>query len=163
MMRSQSSSRLRFTTFDELRSFIDQLQSSRTSTTGKWSLGQIAYHLAGAVEMTCACAPARQGRWRRWLMWPFRTAVLRFGPPRGVSIPAEIQAQIDPPVESDASQQLARLRRSLELFERAQGPPPAHPKIGPLTRREWGRFHLRHAELHLRYVVVHHDGEGQHQ
>jgi len=29
----------------------------------------------------------------------------------------------------------------------------SHPLFGKLSREEWNRFHLRHAELHMSFLV----------
>ena len=39
-------------------------------------------------------------------------------------------------------------------FESRTGPLPVHPALGPLTRDEWVRFHLRHCELHLGHLAI---------
>lgn len=143
---------MRLRNFDQLRSYLDRIEREPVTTTGQWTIGQILYHLAAAVELSSAPPAHRPGRMSRLLRWPMRMLVLRRGLPRGVSIPAVARRQLDPPADADPSTQLARVRTAIDQLERATGDLAAHPYLGPMTCDEWCRFHLRHCEHHLRYV-----------
>jgi hypothetical protein len=145
---------LRFTSIADLREHLARLDGATVETTGGWDAGQIYYHLSASFEATFAPSRARASRWRRLRKLPLRMYVLRSGLPKGVAIPAAVREKVNPPPDADAAVQFARLLRAIDAFEAAEGDLPAHPVLGPLTRREWRRFHLRHCELHLGHITI---------
>ena len=144
---------MRLRNLDELRAHLDVLERSEITTSGTWTAGQIYYHLAAAFEITCA-ATGGPGGGSRLRKLPLRLWALNVGLPRGVPIPTPVRDRVAPPPEAEPTEQLVRLRRAIDAFESHAGPLPAHPALGPMSRREWTRFHLRHCELHLRHVVA---------
>ena len=65
-----------------------------------------------------------------------------------------VRERVEPPADADAVEQLARLRRAVDALDAYDGPLPEHPLLGPFTRDDWRKFHLRHCELHLGHLVV---------
>jgi hypothetical protein len=147
-------SSLRFADLDDLREHLAALDGAALMTTGAWTAGQILYHLAAAFEVTCERPDATRPRPGRLATLPQRALALRVGLPRGVPIPADVRAAVEPPPEADEAEQLARLRRAIDRFEARRGGFPAHRMLGPLTRDEWRQFHLRHCELHLGHIAT---------
>ena len=47
---------------------------------------------------------------------------------------------------------LARLRRAMERLK-AEAPSKPQAIFGPMTHEEWVALHLRHAEMHLGFLV----------
>ena len=139
---------VRFTSFDEVCVFLDRLDASVVSP-GAWSQGQAFYHLAASIEGTTDGDDGPFDRVARLASTPQRLFVMKKGLPRGVSIPEEVRSRVDPPADVDRAEQLERLRRAMEGFDAGTGTPMPHPALGPLTRDEWRRFHLRHCEHHL--------------
>ena len=143
---------MRLKDFDQLRSYLDRLEREPATTTGQWTIGQMLYHLAAAVELSCTPPSHRPRGVSRLLRSPMRMVVLRRGLPRGVSIPAVVRRQLDPPTDADPSAQLARLRAAIDELEHTTSELAAHPYLGPMTHDEWCRFHLRHCEHHFSHV-----------
>jgi hypothetical protein len=145
---------VRLTSLSGLRSYLARLGEASVTTCGAWTAGQIYCHLAAGFEVTCE-PPADRAPWHmRFSKLPQRFYVLNFGFPRGVPIPAELRERLDPPPDVDRGEQLARLQRAVEAFDAKTADFPAHPVLGPFSRRQWCRLHLRHCELHLAQISV---------
>jgi hypothetical protein len=94
-------------------------------------------------RITSRSAHGRSGRsaiiWRR-----------RYVSPDGLEAP--IPALVPPP-DRDARTEADALRAEIHRFLEADGPLPAHPRLGPMTREEWTRFHCMHCAHHLGFAV----------
>jgi hypothetical protein len=134
---------------------------------GKWSSSEILDHLnltyTGTIrDLECSLAsdgarssPDRQAkRWqRRVVMW------LGYFPKlRKVPVPEHVLPR-GTPVERVTSEIFNNIARMDELITRCEarfgfGKSVAnHPIVGPLTAREWRRFHLVHGRHHTRQIV----------
>ena len=69
----------------------------------------------------------------------------------GFQLPEAMAARLVPDPQITSEQGLADLRAAVE---RLGNEPKRVPNVvlGRLTREEWDRFHLRHAEMHLSFV-----------
>jgi hypothetical protein len=153
-VNDRPTSGIRLTSLSDLRSHLTRLGEASVTTAGAWTAGQIYYHLAAAFEVTCE-PPAARVPWRmRLSKLPQRFYVLNFGFPRGVPIPAELRDQLNPPADVDEDEQLQRLQRAVAAFDAKTADFPAHPVLGPFSRRQWRRLHLRHCELHLAQISI---------
>ena len=69
----------------------------------------------------------------------------------GINMPKKAQ-KVTIPGETSTEEGLAALRiavkRQRDVQKRA-----LNGALGPLTLKEWEQFHLRHAELHLSFIV----------
>jgi hypothetical protein len=153
-VRTSKRPTLRFASFAELHAFLSRLAGASIATSGDWAAGQIYYHLAASFEATCEPGVGPGARSGRLSKLPQRLFVLLFGFPRGVPIPAPLRDRLSPPDGLDEAEQLARLQKALDAFDASTHTPPPHPVLGPLTRREWRRLHLRHCEHHLRHLTI---------
>ena len=120
-------------------------------TIGNWSMGQIYHHLSVTLHATIDGYGFR-------VFWPkrllarifFKNRFLTQGFQPGVTIPGKMKRlePTDMPVE-DALTQLAT------AIERYQANPKraAHPLFGQFTSEESDQFQLRHAELHMSFIV----------
>lgn len=61
-------------------------------------------------------------------------------------------ARLVPGPDLDASAETESLRREIARFTAHDGPLPAHPRLGPMTREEWIRFHFMHRAHHLGFL-----------
>lgn len=145
---------IRFRSFRDLRTHLAMLGGSSLTTTGSWNPGQVYFHLAASIEASCELPRARRSTWARFRKLPMRWYALRIGLPRGAGIPASVQDRVRPPAEVDESEQRERLASALQSFDANAPAAATHPILGPLTRDEWRRFHLRHCELHLSHIVI---------
>jgi hypothetical protein len=117
--------------------------------SGNWTLGQALAHLATWVNMPFDGYPEMDPP--AWWMRLFRPLITMWlvhkGFPAGVRI-AGVPAGTFGTEACDVDEGLTRLRTA---FDRLATKEPMHasPVFGPMTRDEWIKFHLRHAELHL--------------
>ena len=63
-----------------------------------------------------------------------------------------------PDAEASVEDALARLVKGIDRPD-TENPEAAHPVFGKLAREEWLQLHLRHAELHMSFVVPTEPGE----
>ena len=120
-------------------------------TIGNWSVSQIYHHLSVSLH-------ASIDGFGFMAFWPkrllarifFKNRFLTQGFQPGVTIPGKMKRlePTDMPVE-DALTQLAT------AIERYQANPKRapHPLFGQLTSEECDQFQLRHAELHMSFIV----------
>jgi hypothetical protein len=112
----------------------------------------IAGHLARAIEFSTT-RDTFPVPWYFKVIGPWvKKRALEKGLISGFKLPAVIRPRLIPEEQTDCGEAIAHLRRS---FERLTSNPPrgGHPVFGPLTVSEWNKFHLRHAELHLGFLV----------
>src|SRR5262249_119320 len=118
---------------------------------GNWTLGQTLGHLAAWVEYGYTGAPLKPPFFIRWIL-RLRKRQFLYGPMRaGMKIPrVEGGTLATDPVPLDEG--LGRYRRGLERLK--AGPPTApSPVFGMLTQDEAIALNLRHAELHLGFLI----------
>ncbi len=144
---------LEFHALDEALADVDRLLRDGYTRQGDWNLAQICAHLTDAFNRSI-------DGFNYAIPWAVRRI---FGPivlrkvlrirqlPPGFQLPQE---QV-PPAGPDAHECAAKLRRSIERFERHDGPMAAHPFFGPISHDTWRRLHLIHAAHHLGFLVPH--------
>jgi len=140
-----------YDTFDDLLADAERLGSCEVKTLGNWSLGQIQKHLATAFECSIDGFPSnlpapvrlifRLAMKKRFLTRPL---------PAGFQLPKKAGALI--PGETTAADGLSKLRGAIERLGAESNREP-NPALGPLTIVEWNELHLRHAEMHMSFVV----------
>lgn len=145
--------RLRFHSFDEMFAEIESLRTRPHVQTGNWSLSVIVEHLARAIEMSIdgGTFPVP---WYFKLIgpWLLKPRLLNRGMPSGFQLPGVVRKRLIPEGSTDSAQAIAHLRQCVERMK-TQPPQSRHPVLGALTPAEWNELHLRHAELHLGFLV----------
>lgn len=128
---------------------VDRLLAGH-STVGTWTLGQICNHLATVIRYSVVGYPDRMPwLFRQTIGRVARSRTLKAGRiPEGIKVPQRYLPSpgLDDRVETE------ELRATIALFDSAEGPPPSHPILGPLTRAEWARFHCVHCAHHLSFA-----------
>ena len=71
----------------------------------------------------------------------------------GFKIPKKGEAQFSPDPSVSTEEGLASLRAAIERSQ-TETSRAEHPAFGELTREEWDKFNLRHAELHMSFAVL---------
>jgi hypothetical protein len=146
--------RLRFSDFDELLADVRQLHAVPHRALGNWSLAQIVKHLGrvmhGSIDGSEAPAqfplPARIVG--RIFLRPF---LLNVAVPAGIQPPATVRREFmfDRAEFDDAwgwlESGVTRLRQ-----ERTR---VVHPLLGRFSAAQWDKFHLRHGEMPLSFIV----------
>jgi hypothetical protein len=141
---------LRFSSYDEMLADVRALAQGSTRQLGNWSLGQICAHLATGMN-SCIDGPAFSPNWIIRLVGPFlKKRVLTRGLTPGFQLPKNAVAFLPP--ETSAAEGLAKLEKSVARVERDPTREP-HIVFGKMTRDEWNEFLLRHAEMHLSFIV----------
>jgi hypothetical protein len=142
----------RIHTLSDLRCEIERLGTAGNRTLGRWTVGQIYYHLAAAFEASVDGLPPGYTQVVRCLIRPFRLLVTHIKFPPCLPIPHAIAKKLSPPADVDCEEQYKRLIHAVERFDKYDGPLPPHPVLGPLSRQQWIGFHLRHSQHHLSFI-----------
>ena len=141
--------------FRELHEIIDdceRLAAAECTLLGNWSLAQIVRHLAQGIDCSFEGFGFQVNWFQRTFLGRLKLLwVLKFGMPRGVRLP-ESAMRLLPMSDPDLAAALDHLRASIRRLE-TEIPTHRHPMFGRLTHDEARRLTLRHAELHLSYVV----------
>lgn len=139
---------VRYESFDDLLDDARQMTQQKVHTLGNWSLGQILMHLATSQNASIDGFGFRFPAPMRLIVRLFmKRRFLKNGIPPGLNAPAKMT-----PAETAAAAGLAALETSLQRQQ--QEPRNAdHPAFGNLTAQEWDQFHLRHAEMHMSFVI----------
>jgi hypothetical protein len=143
---------VRFRSFDELLAEAESLAAGPTESLGNWSLGQALKHLALSMDLSIDGGDFDV----HWLIRGFirtflrrRLIHVRMSP--GVRLPPPMAEQLVPG-ETSVEEGLSELQRAVERLRRDSRRRP-HPLLGKMSLAEWEQFHLRHAELHLSYIL----------
>lgn len=144
--------KLRFTCFDEILDDVRSLAARPTRQLGNWSLGQVCQHLGIAMEKSTSAdhlfsVPLKL----RILGRLVRGRALKNGIPSGFRLPPEGAAVLAPPPIS-VDEGLATLEQGMAALEKSSRRVP-HPVFGAMNVSQWHQFHLRHAEMHLSFIV----------
>lgn len=148
----QGRRQLRFVSLHEVILDAEQLVAARDAKTlGNWPLDQLLTHLAIAINSSIDGIPEKV-HWMVRLVGPFLKGwVFRRGMSPGFRLPKKLEA-VAFPEGSSPEEALHKLRAAVERV-RTEKMNACHPVFGQLTHEEWNLFHLRHAELHLSFVI----------
>jgi hypothetical protein len=145
--------KVRFENLDEIIADAEMLAAKRVRQLGNWSVGQATGHLARTMQLSLdgfdgALAPLPF----RLLMKIAKRPLLRYGFRPGFKLPSPIaeKAILEPSFTNE--QGLGELRTNIKRLKH-EPQRAVHPAFGRLTKEEWNRVHLRHAELHLSFFV----------
>lgn len=148
---------LRFASLADLRAELSRIEraerAGKLRSIGNWTPGQVVNHLAtwGSFAND-GHPPELSPHWVIKAILKLRKRKFLAGPlPAGVKIPGIPGGTLgteDVPFEAA----MARYRKELDRLE-ASAPPKPNVIFGPLTHEEWIQLQLRHAELHLGFLV----------
>lgn len=136
---------------NELLDDVERLHANGYRYLGNWTLGQICQHLSNGMKAGIDGAPTQPA-------WPVR-ALARFlfkdkavqGPMKpGFKLPKS--GQFLAPAGCEDKQGIAALRETVDRWHREPQRMP-HAFFGKLTSEEWEKIMLRHAEMHMSFVV----------
>jgi hypothetical protein len=146
---------LRFETIDQMMAEVDRLveaeRAGRLRHVGNWTLGQALGHLTTWAEYAFTGPPLKPPFWVKWMMRMRKRKFLSEPMGPGVKIPG-VEGGTLGTAPMPVDEALGRLRRATD---RLKAECPAIPNIifGPLKHEEWIALNLRHAELHLGFLV----------
>jgi len=139
--------KLQFLVLDDALVDIDTLLSGGYVSQGRWTLGQAAWHLAAALQLSVDHPAPVHHDPSRFASVETKQAFFQSGQiGEGRQMPEGLQS---PPAGLDDLLEAARLRDVIAHYKQAPGPVAEHPILGLLTRAEWDRFHCIHCAHHL--------------
>jgi hypothetical protein len=144
--------RLRFESYGGIVEEVRRLATVPTRQLGNWSLAQICQHLATAMELCTASGVGFRAPLKtRIVARLFRKALLNGRLPPGFQLPPEAAAVlVREPASVEAA--IAALEQAISGLKQTSQRAP-HPVLGSLSASQWDLFHLRHAEMHLSFLV----------
>ncbi len=143
---------VRYASLDELLADAQRLSSTEVRELGNWSRGQIYEHLARSLDSSIDGAGFSLPAPVRWLM-----SLLMKRKFLNKELPAGFKSTDDfIPDETSVEAGLASLERAVARQKR-EPQRVMHPAFGNISRDEWNDFHLRHAEMHMSFLL-----NGQH-
>lgn len=144
---------LHFADFAQLVADAEFVANSPCHTLGNWSVGQILDHLARAANGPFDGYGGFQAPWFvRYLIIPFiKNNLLTKPMSPGFQLPKRAGTLL-PPADVDPKIALEQLKTALDRFT-TEDPRHAHPALGHLAMQEWVALTLRHAEMHLSFVI----------
>jgi hypothetical protein len=146
---------LRFESIDQVLAEVDRLaeaeRAGRLKRVGNWTLGQALGHLAAWIEFGYTSYPLRPPFFIRWFLRLQKRKFL-YGPMRpGLKIPGvEGGTLATGPMPLDEA--LERFRKAMGRLK-AEAPTVVSPALGRLNHEESIAINLRHAELHLGFLI----------
>jgi len=140
-----------YQTLEDFRKDAEWLARQEVDTAGRWSYGQILQHLA--MSLNCAFDGfGYRASWfsRRFVAPLIKNTMITRRMPAGIVLPPTARGMIPEPIA--VAPALENLRTALSRLEN-ETPQAAHPFLGRLASQEWVSLTLRHAELHMSFVV----------
>ena len=144
---------VRYESYADMLADAEAMVASDIKLVGNWSLGQILKHLAFSHHFAVDGANMS-------IPWPMKFVMklamknrfLNKGLPSGYTIPKKMESVLIAAEDTVAPQALEDLRAAVE---RVQSSPTLakHGMFDELTHEEWEKFNLRHAEMHMSFVV----------
>src|SRR5262249_46650497 len=118
---------------------------------GNWSAGQIFRHLAAAFNSSIDGFTVTFPWYLRVMAGLFRNKLISGPMPPGFKLPADGAKALEPGPASTA-EGLAELHAAVARLEREPNR-AYHPMFGNLDREQWNKIHLKHASLHMSFLV----------
>jgi hypothetical protein len=146
---------LHFDSIDQALAEVDRLveaeRAGRLKHVGNWTLGQILGHLACWTEYDYNGFPMKVPFFIRWFLQLRKNSFLYKPMKPGMRIPRVVGGTLatEPMPLEEA---LPRFRKVMERLK-TEPPPVPSPVFGTMTHEEWIAINLRHAELHLGFLV----------
>lgn len=144
---------LHYASLSDFMADAERLAHLAVRTVGGWTFPQILEHLAIDVE----CASNGYGFKAPWfarvLVAPFvKNSIITKGMRPGFKLPKRA-AKLMPDSNVSLESSLARLQAAVANFNKGHTEEVAHPFLGQMALQEWVSYLLRHAELHMSFVV----------
>jgi hypothetical protein len=143
---------IEFTTLDEVRADIETLAAGSYVTVGKWSFAQILDHLGSSLNASIDGFPFKASWFVRWFVAPMiKNSILTNQMKPGFKLPKKFSSYL-PTEECTMDEALPKVLAAIKRFD-DELPVADHPFFGKMASEEWMNLHMRHAELHMSFVV----------
>lgn len=140
--------RVRYESLHDLLADAQRLSGSGARTLGNWSQGQIYEHIARALDASIDGSDFSLPAPVRWVMsLLMKRKFLEKEIPAGFKTTKPFL-----PEETTVEEGLASLQRAIARQDQESERVP-HPAFGNISREEWNDFNLRHAEMHMSFIV----------
>ena len=145
-----------FVTLQDVLKDVRHLSGVDVTCVGNWSFAQILEHLARAIDASIDGFSFRANWLVRVLVAPLIKNRLLTRPMKpGIRLPRRANSYLPDP-DTDFNSAHTPLESAVQRLATTT-PTAAHPFLGRLSDREWLALHLRHAEMHLSFVVPRED------
>lgn len=138
--------------FEDIAEVLPEVERLRGAhrTLGRWTLGQICWHLAQSFHGSLDGFDLRRHRIKRFfLARPMFDYTLRYGIPRNYTV----DPGIHPPGSIEQDEGIDALTDAINRYLGYEGSLKAHPLFGVMDRSRWNRLHCVHTAHHLSFVV----------
>jgi hypothetical protein len=144
--------RVHYESFGEFLADAECQAARDVRTSGNWTLAQIFDHLTRSLHVAVEGTDARFVWPARVFLHAIRGRFITRPMKPGFHVPPRLERVLRPAEGLTAADALQELREAVERFESASQL-AVHPAFGRLTREEWTLLTLRHAELHMSFVL----------
>lgn len=143
---------VRYERFDETIADAERLAVVPARTLGNWSVGQIFWHLAKSADVLIDGTPHGAPFPIQWFLRTFmKNRMLENTVPAGFRLPARSSSLVPP--EIAIADGLANFRIATARITSKLDRACSHSAFGPCTADDWNRWHLRHCELHMSFIL----------
>ncbi len=152
---SHSRRDISFQTLDEVLSDLETVSSDDYAVIGGLTKGQIFRHLADSFRSSIDGFPSDlKPPWiARKIIGPLmKNRIIHNKMKPGFQLPKSAKNYHPDREDFPAEESLQELKSQIKRFQNEPGS-AKHPFFGKLTPEEWTLLHLRHAELHLSFLV----------
>jgi Protein of unknown function (DUF1569) len=147
----QGRRKLDYGSYKEMLADADHLAAAPIKTLGNWSAGQIFRHLAIVYNNSIDGFTFTMPLYIRVAARMFKKRILAGSMPPGFNLPPDgAEAMVPGPTTTEEG--LAELHAAVTRLQQ-QSRRARHPVFGELTNEEWDRIHLKHAGLHMSFLV----------
>ncbi len=149
---------VRYTTIPDVYRDVDRLieahREGQLKTAGNWSPDQIFSHLAAWIEYGYDGYPVKPPFIViRWIMKGMLQRYLRKGLPSGIKIPGVPQGTTGMD-HAEIAAAAERLKQAFARLERGEVCTFDSPAFGAMSHADRIELNLRHAELHLSFLIL---------
>lgn len=143
---------LHFESVDDILAEAEQVMGKPHRAVGNWTAAQILEHLALAFNRSVDGSDYRPPFFVRWLASLLKRPILNRPMRSGFKMPKAMRPDFMPPDNATEENALEELRASFNRYQSAAELAP-NVALGKLSREEWDKLHMRHAEMHLGFIV----------
>ena len=150
---------VRYSTLSDIVQDAEQLVGNH-HTVGNWTFGQICQHLAKTMNCSFDGFGFQAPWFARWLIAPFVKNSLLIKPMRaGFKLPENAKALL-PDNNVSAADGLRQMSAAIERYSH-ETPTAPNPFLGKMASEEVVQLQLRHAELHMSFIVPNSNGQAK--
>ncbi len=148
---------LRFESIDDGLAELDRIaeadKQGNLRAVGNWTPGEVMSHLAAWIEYAYEGFPLKPPPFFiRWMLRLRLKKMLEQGMPTGVKIPGVKEGTYGME-KMDTQAAVERLKQAWQRLKNREEVKYHSPAFGILSHDDWIRLNLRHAELHLGFLV----------